>query len=228
MMHAHIPIISHAKYAALAAVCLAAVMATGCRTVTPEERYHFHATLLDAATGQPVAGARVAAALERVVDPDTASDQKLAAGRTDAGGSATLVIRQTGGEVTVGMWHEYEPPVPPSLEKLFLYVWRGERWQRIVLELDPSVEEKSMPGHRWIDVGALKLAAPSRAPSSPAKEVPPPPKAGPAPIAPTPGKDAPPPPKDVPAPPATAPAKASPAMPKIGPAPIAPTPPPPA
>jgi hypothetical protein len=140
-------------------VGLAATAATGCRTVTPEARYHVHAIFIDKITRGPLAETRVAISLARVTDPAALNDEKVVAGRTDAGGSVTLVLRQPGGEVQIGMWSEYTPPEPPVLDKLYLYVWRGARLQRFLLELDPTVQAKAMPGHRWIEINAFAIPA---------------------------------------------------------------------
>jgi len=204
-------------------LCLLALLASGCRSVTPEAYYHLHATLVDAAAGAPMAETRVAASFARVGNPDIETEEVVSTGWTDSRGTFTLVLRQVGAEVKVWMWGAYGPGLPDVLDRVFLYVWRGTAWQRIALELAPSVQANAISGRRWIDADTLKIPPPTSAakqapartvPASGRPEVPPPPKKPPAVGAPSTGPPTgPPPPKTATAPPAPTPAPGTPTTP---------------
>lgn len=134
---------------------------SGCTYAECPVAYTLRGVLTDAKTGQPIQGARVAVSTSEREDISQL-DKWASSKRTDYDGT----FEDT---VTVSGWNRHylfgfiplesnRPPYPAPLSNVYLYVLREPNRSLVPLEVPESKQQKSEPGHRWIDLGKVRVS----------------------------------------------------------------------
>jgi hypothetical protein len=137
----------------------------GCIAMPEEGVYTYHAggKLVDASSGQPMAGARVYLSFDGrdAGDPSWLRDRSAPA---DKGGN--FDVRQETGTA----WRQVyvlglvpvlgfgQAPLPPRLEHVLLFIEIDGQWKGLRVNLQPSQQTQEAPAERWLELGAIRIS----------------------------------------------------------------------
>ena len=148
-----------------AAVLIEALSSAGCVNATFHAKYSIRGSLADAATKEPIAGARVAATtdyrFDDSFDPEQEPENWPGFQTTDRQGHFDEVPaagRMSGVTFLFGLIPVTPlPPPPEPLGAIRLHVRRDGEWQMIRIVLD-SASQKLEGDEMRIDVGAVEVS----------------------------------------------------------------------
>jgi hypothetical protein len=146
-------------------LCVSWLFLGGCIAI-PEEgvfTYHAHGKLVDASSGQPMAGARVYLSFDGrdAANPSWLHDRSAAAGKDghfEARQETGTAWRQVYFLGLVPMAGFGQAPLPPRLEQVFLFIEIDGQWKTLRVNLNPSQQAQEAPAERWLELGTILIS----------------------------------------------------------------------
>lgn len=145
----------------LAPLSFAACMFTGCTYAEGPVSYTVRGTLVDALSGQPVQGARVAASASEREDLNGLAKWAPSNRSADDGTfEGTFTVSGRNRHYLFGFipLEPSRPPHPPPLSNVYLYVLREPNRALVPAKTDETKHQRTEPGHRWIDLGKVGVS----------------------------------------------------------------------
>jgi hypothetical protein len=143
-------------------LCVSWLFLGGCIAMQEEGVFVYHARgkLVDASSGQPLAGARVylSFAGRDAANPSWLRDRSVAAdkdGNFDARQETGTAWAQAYFLSVIAM---SQAPLPPRLERVVLFIEIDGQWKVLRVNLQPSQQTREAPAERWLELGAIPVS----------------------------------------------------------------------
>ena len=135
----------------------------GCINVDGSTVYTVHGRLTELGGQQPIREGLVAVATSSTFDPDDLPSDWSGFGRPDSDGRFAVGTEGPPwgysllfGVIPIG---SPEVPIPPPLEKLYVFYQRSRKssWQRLSPDVGSSEQDRVEKGKRWVQLGNIDV-----------------------------------------------------------------------
>ena len=125
--------------------------------------YHAQGTLVDAASGLPMAGSRVYLSFDGndAGNPSWLRDRSVVAdkhGNFDARQETGPAWDQIHFLGIVPLLRFGQAPLPGRLERVFLFLQVDGQWKSLRVNLNPSQQTREAPEERWLELGTIRVS----------------------------------------------------------------------